>query len=89
MTGWTSLCSLMVYSPGNWPMTWNLYGNFLMRSSVDLIWTVFMGAAGAGVGPSRWEMSWITLTAQFSLTTSNISHDGSPRMAGPGVYATH
>ena len=31
----------------------------------------------------------MTLTAQFILTTSNISHDGTPRMAGPGVSTTY
>ena len=51
MTGWALSHSLMVYSPGNWPMPWNLSGNFLMRSSVDLIGTVFLGVGGAGVGP--------------------------------------
>ena len=70
-------------------MPWNLSGNFLMRSSVDLIGTVFLGVAGAGVGPGRWEMPWMTLTAQFILTTSNLSHDRIPSMAGPGVSATY
>ena len=60
-----------------------------MRLSVDLIGTVFLGTGGAGVGPGRWEVSWMTLIAQFILTTSNLSHDGSPRMAGPGVSATY
>ena len=57
MTGQALLCSLIVYSPGNWPMPWNLSGNFLMRSYVDLIRTVFLGVGGAGVGPGRWEMA--------------------------------
>ena len=57
MTGWALLCSLMVYSPGNWPMPLNLSGNFLMWSSVDLIGTVFLGVGGAGVGTGRWEVS--------------------------------
>ena len=70
-------------------MPWNLSGNFLMWSSVDLIATVLLGAGGAGVGQGRWEVSYMTLTAQFILTTSNLSHDGSPRMAGPGVSATY
>ena len=86
---WASPCSLMVYSPRNWPMPWNLSGNFLMRSSVDLIGTVFLGVAGARVGPGRWEVSWITLAAQFILTTFNLPHDRNPQMAGPGVYATY
>ena len=60
-----------------------------MCSSVDLIGTVFLGAGGAGMGPGRWEVSWMTLTAQFILTTSNLSHDGSPRMAGPGLSVTY
>ena len=89
MTHWALSCSLILYLPGNWPMPSNLSGNFLMRSSVDLIGTVFLGVAGAGLGPGRWEVSWITLTAQFILTASNLSHYVSPRMAGPGVYATY
>ena len=60
-----------------------------MWSSVDLIGAVFLGVAGAGVEPGRWEVPWMTLTAQFILTTSNLLHDGSPRMAGPGVSATY
>ena len=66
-------------------------GNSLMRSSVDLIGVVFLGidsAADAGAGPGSWKVSWMTLTAQFILTTSNLSHNGSPRMAGPGMSAT-
>ena len=89
MTGWALSCSLMMYSPGNWPMPWNLSGNFLRRSSVDLIGTVLLGVGGAGVGPGRWEVSWMTLTAQFILTTFNLSHDGIPRIAGPGVSSTY
>ena len=58
-------------------------------SFIDYIGTVFLGVGGAGVGPGRCEVSWMTLTAQFILITSNISHDGSPKMAGPGVSATH
>ena len=84
MTGWELSHSLMLYSPGNWPMPWNLSGNFLMRSSVDLMCTVFLGAGGAGVGPGRWEVSWMTLTAQLILTTSKLSHDGSPGWQGQG-----
>ena len=89
MTGWESSHSLIVYSPGNWPMPWNLSGIFLMSSSVDLIGTVFLGVGSAGVGTDRWEVSWITFTAQFILTTSSLSYDGSPMMAGPGVSATY
>ena len=60
-----------------------------MRSSIDLIGTAFLGVAGAGVGPGRWEVPWMTLTEQFILTTSNFSHDESLRMAGPGMSATY
>ena len=61
----------------------------MMRSSVDLIGTVFLGVGGAGMGPDRQQVSWMTLTAQFILMTSNLSHDGIPRMAGLGVCATY
>ena len=56
-------------------MPWNLSGNSLMRSTVDLIGVAFMGvvgAAGSYVGPGSWEVSWMTLTAQFILMTSNL-----------------
>ena len=73
MTDWALSHSLMVYSPGNWNMPWNLSKNSLMRSSVDLIGGVFLGvgcAAGAWVGPGSWEVSWMTMTVQFILMTS-------------------
>ena len=89
MTGSALSCSLMVYSPGNWPMPWILSQNFLMSSSVDLIGTVFLSVSGSGVGPGRQEVSWMTLTAQFILTTSNLTHDGIPRITGPEVSATY
>ena len=44
----------MVYSPGKSSMPWNLSGNFLMRSFIDLIGAVFFGVCGSavtGVGP--------------------------------------
>ena len=84
MTGWALSHSLMVYSPGNWPLPWNLSGNFLIRSSVDMIGTVFLCVGGVGEGPGRWEVSWMTLTAWFILTTSNLSHDGSPEWQDEG-----
>ena len=89
MTSWPLSCSLVMYSPGKWPMPWNLSGNFLMRTLVDLIGVVFLGVGGAGVGPGRQEVSWMTLTAQFILTTYNFLRDWSPKMAGPGVSATY
>ena len=92
MTGWALSCSLMVYSSGNQPMPWNLSGNSLMRYSVDFIGVVFLGvsgAAGAGVGCGSWEVSWMTLTAQFILMTSYLSHNGGPRKAGLGMPATY
>ena len=60
-----------------------------MRSSVDLIGAISLGAGGAGVGLGSQKMSWMTLTAQFILMTSNLSHNGSTRMAGPGVSGTY
>ena len=47
-----------------------------MRSSIDLIGAVFLGVGGARVETGRWEASWMTLTVQFILTISNLSHDG-------------
>ena len=56
MTGCALSHSLMVYSTRNCPMPQNLPGNFLMKSSVDLIGTALLGASGAVVGPGRWEV---------------------------------
>ena len=53
MTGCAFSHSLMVYSPGNWPLPWNICGNFLMTSSADLIGAVFFSVGDAGVGPDR------------------------------------
>ena len=75
MTGWGLSQSLMVYSPGIWPMPHNQTGNILMQYSVDLIRAIFLGVGGAGVGQSRQEVSWMTLTAQSILPASNLSHD--------------
>ena len=84
MTGWVLSHSMMVYSLGNWPMPWSLSGNFLMRSSIDLIGTVFLSVGAAGMGPGRWEVSWMTLTVQFILTTSNFSCVGAPGLQDQG-----
>ena len=92
MTGWALSHSLMVYSPENQPMPWNLSQNSLIWSSVDLVGVFFMGvdgSASAGVGLGSWEVSWMILTSQFILMTSNLSHDENPRMAEPGVSTTY
>ena len=34
-------------------------------------------------------LGWITVMAQFILTTTNLLHDGRPRMAGLSVSATY
>ena len=41
-------------------------------------------AVRAGAGLGGLVSGWITVMAQFILTTTNLLHDGSPRMAGPG-----
>ena len=46
-------------------------------------------AVGPGAGLGGFVLHWITLTAQFILTTANLLHDGRPSMAGPGVSATY
>ena len=46
-------------------------------------------AVEAGAGLGGLVSGWITVVAQFILTTANILHDGRPRMAGPGVSATY
>ena len=75
----------------------NQSGNCLIKSSVDLMGLAVAGAAvsltavavGAGVGLGGFVLGWIVVTAQFILTSSNLSQDGRPRMAGLGVSATY
>ena len=49
--------------------------------------TILAVKAGAGVG--GFVSGWITVMSQFILTTTNLSHNGRPRMAGPWVSATY
>ena len=75
----------------------NQSGKSLIKTSVDLMGLVAAGAAvglttvvvGAGAGPGGFMSGWITVMAQFILTTANLSHDRRPRVAGPGVSATY
>ena len=46
-------------------------------------------ALGAGTGLGGFVVGWITVMAQFIFTTTSLSHDGRPRMAGPGVSVTY
>ena len=46
-------------------------------------------AVEAGAGLEGFVSHWIVVMAQFILTTTNLLHDGRPRMAGPGVSATY
>ena len=89
MTGWALSHSLMVYSPGNWPMPWNLSGNFLLRSPVDLIGTVFLGIGGAWVGISLAGSGLDDLDSTVHFDNFQSLAWWSPRMAGPGVCATY
>ena len=41
-------------------------------------------AVGAATGLGSFVLGWITVMAQFILTTANLVHDGRPRMAGLG-----
>ena len=81
-----------MYSPGNLPIPVNQSGNSLIKSSVNLMGLAAAGdalglttvAVGAGAGLGGSVSGWITVTAQFILTTANLLHDGRPRMAGWG-----
>ena len=42
---------------------------------------------GAGFG--GFVLGHLTVMAQFIFTIASLSHDGRPRMAGPGVSATY
>ena len=46
-------------------------------------------AMGVGAGLGGFVSDWITVMAQFILTTTNRLQDGRPRMAGSGVSATY
>ena len=82
MMGWTSEQSQIVYSPGNLPIPVNQSGNSLIKSSVDLMGLAAAGAAvgltTVAVGTGAWlggfVSGWITVTAQFILTTASLSH---------------
>ena len=95
--GWTLEQSWIVYSPGNLPIPVNQSGNSLIKLSVDLMGLAASGAAvgftvvavGAGTGPGGFMSGWITVMAQFILTTPNLLHDGRPRMAGLGESVTY
>ena len=86
-----------MYLLGNLLIPVNQSGNSLIKSSVDLMDLAAAGAAvglttvavGAGAGLGGSVLGWIMLTAQFILTTINLSHDGRSRMAGPGVSAMY
>ena len=75
----------------------NQAGNSFIKSSVDLMGLAAAGAAlglttvavGVGAGLGGFVLGWITVTEQFIFATANLSHVGSPRMAGPGVSVTY
>ena len=86
-----------MYLPGNLPIPVNQSGNSLIKSSVDLMGLAAARAAvgltavavGAGMGIGGFVLGWITMMVQFILTTTNLLHDGRPRMAGLGVSAMY
>ena len=69
-------------------------------NSCEPIWKLFhqviSGSDGLGccccgsrAGLRGLVSGWATVMAQFIFTTTNLSHDGRPRMVGPGVSATY
>ena len=46
-------------------------------------------AVGAGAWLGGFVLGWMTVMAQFILTTAFLLPDGRPRMADPGVSATY
>ena len=77
-----------MYSPGNLPIPVNQSGNSFIKSSVDLMGLAAV-AVGADVGLGVLVSGWATVMVQFIFMTASFSHDGRPRMAGPGVSATY
>ena len=86
-----------MHSPGNLPIPINQSGNSLIKSSVDLMGLAAAGVAvgltavavGVGARLGGFVSGWKTVMAQFILIAANLSHDGRPRIAGPGVSATY
>ena len=82
----------MWYVPGKCPIPSNLSGYALMRSlvlsgcklvkSFCTCWHSIVGFCWVGL--FEWK-----LTAQFSSSILNFEHDGSPKIAGPGVSAIY
>ena len=73
-----------MYLPGYLPIPVNRYGNSFIKSSVDLM-SLAAVAVGAGLGLGVLVSGWATVMAHFIFMTASFSHDGRPRMAGPGV----
>ena len=72
--------------------------NSFIKSSVVLmdlaaVWTVagltFVAVVEAGAGLGGFVLGLMTVMAQFIFMITSLSHDGRPRMAGPGVSATY
>ena len=77
-----------MYLPGNLPIPVNQSGKSSIKSSVDLMGLAAV-AVGAGVGLGVLVCGWATVMAQFIFMTASFSHDGRPRMAGLGMFATY
>ena len=49
----------------------------------------FVSVVKAGAGLGGFVPGCMTVTTQFIFMITNLSHDGRPRMAGPGVSAMY
>ena len=76
----------------------NLSRNSFIKLSVDLmdlaaagtvVGLAIVAVVEAGVGLGGFVLGLMTVMAQFIFTVTSLSHDGRPRMAGPGVSTTY
>ena len=94
-----TLCqSQILYLPGNLVIPVNQSGNSIIKSSVVLMdlaaaGTVvgFIAAAvvEAVAGLGGFVPGHMTVMAQFIFMTASLSHEGRPRITGPGVSAKY
>ena len=79
-------------------MPMNQSGNSFIKSSVDPMdlaaaWAVaglvVAAVVETGAGLGGFVPSHMTVISQFIFTTASLSHEGRPRIAGPGVSAMY
>ena len=76
----------------------NQSGNSFIKSSVDLMDLAAVGTVAGlimaavvetGTGHGHFVLGHMTVMAHFIFMTASFSLEGSPRMAGPGMFAMY